>query len=285
MKKIMIAGCIVLAASQVQAQQEQGKAAQMDILKQGKILYEHTVQLRIRIDGLTPEMQNAIPRSRTNRLEVLFGNNQSLRRAVVDDIADDAVQGMSSGGASVQFRTMGGGANDIVYTDLGAGIRTQQTEFAAKTYIITDTVIKLPWKLTGDAKVILNYPCQKAVAQVVGKRTNTSIVDGKAVQEQVADTSNIEVWFTGVIPVSAGPEYMAQLPGAILEIDINNGRDVYKAIEVSPKIDVASIKEPKNGKKISKEEFTKEREKLMKEMQSQMQIRNGSNGTMMFRAN
>ncbi len=37
-------------------------------------------------------------------------------------------------------------------------------------------------------------------------------------------------------------------------------------MEISPKVDVAKIKEPSKGKKVTAEEFAKEREKLMQEM-------------------
>jgi GLPGLI family protein len=60
--------------------------------------------------------------------------------------------------------------------------------------------------------------------------------------------------------------YQGQLPGTILEIDVNNGRNIFKAVEISPKVDVAKIKEPTKGKKATPEEFAKEREKLMQEM-------------------
>lgn len=80
------------------------------------------------------------------------------------------------------------------------------------------------------------------------------------------DTSLVIVWFTPAVPVPAGPDYAGQLPGLILEIDVN-GNTTYKAIEVSQKADVASIKEPRKGKKVTAEEFAKEREKMMEEMQ------------------
>ena len=48
---------------------------------------------------------------------------------------------------------------------------------------------------------------------------------------------------------------------------MNNGRTSYNAIEFAPKTDVAKIKEPTKGKKMSHAEFVKEREKLMSEMQ------------------
>ena len=75
----------------------------------------------------------------------------------------------------------------------------------------------------------------------------------KAVQEQVADTQ--QYWS---MVYRRDPCFQVWLHGAIsgfLEIDT----------EVSPKIDVASIKEPKNGKKISREEFNKEREEELDE--------------------
>jgi GLPGLI family protein len=93
--------------------------------------------------------------------------------------------------------------------------------------------------------------------------------NGSMSSKDVPDTSRITVWFTPAIPVPAGPDFQGQLPGLILQIDINDS-PAYKAIEVSPKVDVASIKEPKRGKKITAEDFEKEREKTMQEM-----MRNG----------
>jgi hypothetical protein len=52
---------------------------------------------------------------------------------------------------------------------------------------------------------------------------------------------------------------------------MNNGRMVYKAVEISPKADVASIKEPVKGKKVTPAEFTEERNKMMDEMQKNNQ--------------
>ncbi|MFT3826303.1 MAG: GLPGLI family protein [Chitinophagaceae bacterium] len=277
MKKIMIAGCAMLIASVIHAQEPQGKASQQELLKQGRILYNHTIELQIRISGLSDEMQRSLPRTRSNKLEVLFGNNQCLRRAVADDIEDDGP--VVSGGLTV--RTVSVGNSDVFFTDLTTGIRTQQTEFATKTYLVADTIKKLNWKLTGESKLILNYLCQKATAQNIATRNSIKMADGKTTTEQVTDTSNIVVWFSTAIPVSGGPEYVAQLPGMILEIDINNGRDVFKALEVTPKVDLASIKEPKSGKRVTRNELNQEREKVMKDMQGN----NTGGRTMIFRSN
>jgi hypothetical protein len=63
-------------------------------------------------------------------------------------------------------------------------------------------------------------------------------------------------------------------------LSINNGRTIYKAVEVSPKVNIASIKEPKGGKKITAEEYNKERDKLMEEMR-----RNNPGGNRTIRIN
>jgi len=78
-------------------------------------------------------------------------------------------------------------------------------------------------------------------------------------------------WFTTDMPVPAGPEVQGQLPGLILALDMNNGRMVYKAVEISAKAEVASIKEPTKGKKVTPVEFSEERNKMMDEMQKNNQ--------------
>ncbi len=108
-----------------------------------------------------------------------------------------------------------------------------------------------------------------AMSQMLPKtRTMQMTMDnGKMERKEINDSSMITAWFTTDIPVSAGPEVQGQLPGLILALDINDGRMVYKAIGISPKADLASIKEPTKGKKLTPDEFTSERNKMMDEMQ------------------
>jgi GLPGLI family protein len=136
-----------------------------------------------------------------------------------------------------------------------------------KSYIIADSIKKLSWKVAGETKVILGHNCMKATAQRMQESFRMTMDNGEAKREKVMDTMNIVAWFTNEIPGSFGPDtYQGQLPGTILEIDVNNGRNSFKAIEISPKVDIAKIKEPSKGKKVTAEEFAKEREKLMQEM-------------------
>jgi GLPGLI family protein len=97
--------------------------------------------------------------------------------------------------------------------------------------------------------------------------------NGEMKRETLPDTAAIVAWFCTDIPVPVGPEMQGQLPGAILEMDINNGQIVYTAIEISDKVNPKKVAPPKGGKKMTAAEFTIEREALMKEMRGNMQIR------------
>lgn len=264
MKRIWIGCLTLLAAGVAQAQQ-----------KEGKIIYERTVEMQIRLEGMPEEMQRQVPRTRTEKIEVLFANNQSIRRVLPPEETDEQAFNNTVGeGRSFQFRMITP-ADDITFTDLAKGAVTEQRDLGTKKYLITDSIRKLNWKLTGETRTILGYTCQQAIAQRTGTRMQTSMMNGQVKREEVADTSNITAWFTLAVPVPAGPEMQGQLPGLILAIDINNGRTVYKAVELTPKADLAAIKEPKTGKKISQKEFNDERMKMFQEMQRN----NGGRGT------
>jgi GLPGLI family protein len=252
MKKIIFTFCMGLALINANGQQKQGRA-----------LYERTTQMQMHFEGRGESEEQLLPRSQKDKLEILFGNNQSLRRAVMDEMPEEFTPEEDG----MQIRTVIADANDVTYINFATSQVVTQREFATKNYIITDSIHKLSWKLTGDTSTILSYPCQQAVAQNIGKRTTTTMENGHIKRQEVADTSNIMVWFTLSIPVPAGPEYEGQLPGLILGIDINAGRIVYKALEVSPQADVAAIKQPSKGKKVTMEEFNKERDKTIEEMQ------------------
>jgi GLPGLI family protein len=266
MKRILIAGlrtkalatvsCLVLSVSLVQAQQ-----------KEGKVVYERTSQMQARFN-INGEDQ-VVPQTRKDNFEVIFGNNQSLWKASEKD-EDDAHSFSNEGGA--QIRMIVADNNDVLFTNFETGKRTEKREFLDKTFIIDDSVRSLKWKMTGETKTILDKPCMKAVATNITTRTTMTMDDGKMERKEVQDTSTIIAWFTSNIPVSAGPaEYQGQLPGLILEMDIANGRQKFVATSISEKADLTVIKEPTGKKHYTAEEFRKERDKMMAEMQQNNQ--------------
>ncbi len=253
MKRLLIASAILIAIS---------SSAQ---IKEGKILYERTMQLQIRINDDNPAFQNMIPKERKDKFELLFTQGKSLWQPVEDDGQGDETTFGEGSGMRMVFRMPG--SEDITFHNITDGKKVEQRELGGKSYIIADSIRKMSWKVTGETKVILGHNCMKATSQRMQESFRMTMDNGEAKREKVMDTLNIVAWFTNEIPGSFGPEmYQGQLPGTILEIDVNNGRNSFKAIEITPKVDIAKVKEPSKGKKTTTEEFAKEREKLMQDM-------------------
>lgn len=241
-------------------------------LKQGKVVYERVMQLNINANS---EVAHLMPKQRTDNFELLFGNNQSIWQVIPNAEGDNST--VSGPGFVMRMA----GNNDVVYYNFEQAKRVDQRELFEREFLVEDSIMKLKWKLSDEKKTILNYISTKAVAERIGTRNVVSMENGEMKRQQVADTSYITAWFTSEIPVPAGPtEYQGQLPGLILELSVNNGRTIYKAVEISPKVNIASIKEPKGGKKLTSEEFNKERDKLMEELR-----RNNPGGNRTIRIN
>ena len=80
MKRIVSTGIALLAIIVADAQQ-----------KEGKVTYERTVQMQVSFAGMNEEMQRMIPRSRTDRFELTFANNQTLYKAVEQEEEDETM--------------------------------------------------------------------------------------------------------------------------------------------------------------------------------------------------
>jgi GLPGLI family protein len=260
MKKISIAGSAMLFSCLIFAQQ-----------KEGKVIYERSTQMQFRMPG----MNDDVARTRTDKIELLFSHNQSLLKRVEENEDRQDVLGAGEG---VRIQMMNAGSDDVTYSNFDERKRVESRELFDRTFIIEDTIRRLHWKLYDETKNILGYTCKKATTQQIGQRTILEMNNGQQERKQEPDTMNIVAWYTDAIPVSAGPLYQGQLPGLILELNINNGRTEYKALEIVSKGDLASIKAPKGKKKYTTDEFEKERDKLMEEMRQ-----NGGGRRMIFR--
>ena len=229
-------------------------------MKQGKIVYERKSQMQIQVND--PAFQNMMPKERIDKFELLFADNKTLWRAT-----EEQPEEMSYDNGGAQIRIITPGSNDVLYSDLNASRKVELREVMTKQFTIEDSIRRFNWKIGSETKEIIGYTCRKAITTRTNQSQRVTMDNGEMKREMVTDTLNIVAWFTDAIALPAGPEnYQGQLPGTILEVDVNNGRNKFTAMEISPKVDVKEIKEPK-GKKITQEEFAKERDKIFKEMQ------------------
>ncbi len=268
-KSILIAIAILFSVSGIMAQQSKGK-----------VIYERTSQMQFSFSGDMHGMEQQMPKTSTDQFELSFGNNQSLWKQAEKETGDDDGTFTSSGGGA-QIRMVVGGNDDVLYNNFDTKKKVEKRELFGKTFIIDDTLSSLKWKMTGETKTILDMPCMKATATRTSTRTQVNMDNGKMERKEISDTSMIVAWFTSSIPVSAGPaEFQGQLPGLILEMDIKDGTQKFKAISYTEKTDLDDVKEPKGKKRYTAEEFKVEREKMMEEMN-----KNNQGGNRVIRMN
>ncbi|MCU0326419.1 MAG: GLPGLI family protein [Spirosomaceae bacterium] len=127
----------------------------------------------------------------------------------------------------------------IIYRNFANETKTELMEMLGKTYVVEDSLRYPKWKVMNQIKDIAGYICMKAVTE-------------DTVKKQL-----ITAWFCGDIPASVGPERHFGLPGAILELDINEGDAVITATKVELKKMDTSLKIAKvKGKKINDSQYT-----------------------------
>lgn len=229
-------------------------------------MYERTVQMPPPPGDMPPEVRQQLPKSRTAHYELLFTPEHSLWQYLPDAAADEQST-FASGGMVIR---VAGAGNEVTYVNFAQAVRTDQREMFEKNFVVTDTVVRVQWKLSDETKTVLHFTARKATGTTVRTRPRMTMENGEMKREMITDTVPVVAWYTPEVPVPAGPDFGGQLPGLILELDVAKGQSVTKAIEFSPKVSAAKIKAPNDGKKLTAGEFDKEREKLMEEMRKNM---------------
>lgn len=242
--------------------------------KEGTILYKKTVNMHRTINN--EQMKAMMPEFRTSKHQLLFSDSISLYKTVPEDEAPDPFGG-GNGGMVIR---MGGGADGgDLFKNFAQSKAIQANEIGGRNYLIIDSVRQSAWKLSDETKQIAGFTCNKATIKVnapIRRMMTVSSTGGNAdTAQQTSAPKQIEVvaWYTTSIPVPAGPDTYGQLPGAILEINMDNGLTVITATEVKNTVTKKELQEPKKGKQVTRAEF----QKMMTEMMSQ-------GGPMMFRS-
>ena len=232
MKKIYLFGIILFAAASLFAQQS------------GTVQYQETRKLAIHFDGDMPPPPG-LPTEHTMKTLLFFTAEKSLYQNDTANTDNMNIDRESEDGGRV-FIQMAPPDNKV-YCDLTDKKVIQQRDFLQRVFLIETALTSDGWKLTGKQKMILNYPCSEA----------TKVIDS---------TKTVTVWYTPAIPVSTGPFNYVGLPGLVLEVNVNNGEQVITALSVTKTVDEKMIVKPKDGKKVTEEEFNKIVEEKMKEM-------------------
>ncbi len=212
----------------------------------GQVFYTETIKIQIELPEGDEEMKKMIPPEQKVSKVLIFNEKASLYKNIGpagegnveikhDDEEGNDVQIMMKMPEVVQF------------TNFEEMTWLRGEEFFGRDFLISGDGKKLNWKLTGEQKKINEFVCQKAV-----------LLD---------TTQNVVAWFTPQIPVPGGPGRFINLPGLILDLEMDNGNRSVKVskIELKPVADT-EIVAPTKGKAVTQAEFEKIQEEKFKEM-------------------
>jgi GLPGLI family protein len=248
-------------------------------MKEGKIVFERVINMRRNITD--PQMRAMIPESRTDKFELLFNQQSSLFKSIIEEEAPDpfANNGGDRGGPRMMFRM----PSTTTYTDLKTLMQYEARSFFEKDFLVIDSVRQISWKISEETKIIAKHLCKKATTTSAGqmmrmnfggpppgspKRDSTQArVDNKPKDIEVV------VWYAEDIPVSVGPESFLGLPGAILEVNSDNGASITSAVEISGKYSKKELAKPTVGEVMTRAQFADNMRKIMEDMQRNGPVR------------
>ena len=166
-------------------------------------------------------------------------------------------------------------AGGPVYKDIATQKSLQSTEFMGKKFLISNDQNNIKWVMEKEQKMIGNYLCFKATAQVSKPKTMTSVWrKAEKENDSIKDSANYEVqeeysmvtaWYTPQIPVSHGPAEFGGLPGLILELTTDRTVMLCTRVVMNPEKRI-QISEPTKGEFVSRTEFENIVEVKTKEM-------------------
>jgi len=269
---ILLVTMVVLSLSNLMAQ-----------VKEGKLIFERKINMHKMITD--PEMRRNIPEFRSEKFELVFNDKATIFKTLPSEDAPDpfANSGAPGSGGSRGMSFMFRMPETNTYTDIASQMQYEARSIFENDYLIIDTLKPNSWKLSDETKTIANYVCKKATTSVApmaftmriggggfgGDRRGGGRNGGDTTKQADRKPKEIEivVWYTEAIPLSIGPDTYSGLPGAILEVDSDDGSNVISALNYIPKYSPKELKQPTKGKKMNRAQFQTEMQTIMKDMQ------------------
>ena len=237
MKKLILVPIFMLCAAVVNAQ-----IPDNGFLLTGTVIYQQIAKLNIKLKGDGAAFADALPKEQRSEKILHFSDKAALYENYNSGESDDPMP-MEKGGVMIKMSQ----PDNRTFSDLAGKKVIEQKDFMSRLFLVESELPDVKWKLTGNQKLILEYPCQEAVSE--------------------EDSMEVHAWFTPKIPVPAGPGEFVGLPGLVLAVESHNGDRKLEAISVEIKpLDKAILKPPIKGKKVTGEEYEAIVAEKMKEM-------------------
>ena len=201
---------------------------------EGIITYETKINMHRTLPKERAEMKNMIPEFRVSQQQLFFNGDESLYKPIEEEEDEDAEQG--SGGIQMRIQQ----PFVEIYFNRATSTRITQQEFLGKDYLIEDSLNLPPWKFGTETKKILGYNCRQAMHYNEERK-----------QQVVA-------WYAPELRPFLGPEKFNTLPGAVLEVNLNDGERVIVAKDLQVRaLKKNEMKTPSHGIKTTQSDFRK----------------------------
>lgn len=216
--------------------------AQTVFLTEGRVEYERrTNQFKVFEDNedgegeWIKEMKKKMPRFVNDIYELHFTQKKTAYHLKTENTENKYFWGMKPS------------ETDMTVQDFENNKLLAQKDVYEQTYLITDSIKKLEWKITGETREIVGFECKKAVAKI-------------------CDSVYIVAFYTDQIMVSSGPESFGGLPGLILGLAVPRLATTWFATKVETITPTSQDLSPKQkGKKINWKELNAVMQKAMKD--------------------
>lgn len=240
MKYIVLIGLnLILFSTRLQAQDE--------LLIRYEVKHKFEIP---KVEGLDSAMMAQLPKESKSIKELFYADQKSVYMS--QPKAEEPMKADDNGRRIVINMDEN---EDICFVDYTKKEQINQRDFMGRTFLVKATLDVPKWKLTGKQKTILGYNCQEI--------------------EQVEGDHSVKLWFTPQLSAQVGPDTFVGFPGAILAVEMDNGKHIISALEIKTSgVPRDKINAPKEGKKTTPQEF----QKIVEEKQKEMMEQNGGDG-------
>jgi GLPGLI family protein len=215
---------------------------------EGVINYEVKINSHRNIPKEREAMKSMIPEFRINKDQLVFNATESLYKPVEEEEEDEEVD---NGTMRMRFQR----PKNETYVNQADSRRVRLQEFMDKKYLIEDSLTLMAWKFGPETKEIKGYVCKQAT--FFNEERKQTIV----------------AWYTDKLRPFLGPESFNTLPGAVLQVDINDGERVVTATNIELRsLKKNELKAPSGGNKTTDAEFRK----IMSEQMERMRANGGN---------
>lgn len=138
------------------------------------------------------------------------------------------------------------GADNEIVQDFQSGRLTAKKVIYEESFLISDTLPRLKWRIESEVRTIAGFMCRKAVTRI-------------------CDSVYVVAFYTDAIPVSGGPEQMGGLPGMILELAVPRLYTTWVATKVEVEATPPAPPSPAKGKSMTRAELVQNLRKSMED--------------------